>query len=327
MRNFWIAFTFVLAAFSFYPAASSAETVGLTLDWVINGRHAPYYVALEKGYWKKAGLDVEISRGFGSSDTVKKIAAGSSTFGFADPGSLVVARARGAKVKLVSIFYGKAPFAVFSKAKTGIRSPKDLAGKNLGAPIGDSIRTVFPAFAKQVGINAGAVNWITMPPAAKAPALLAGKVDGITNFIFDKVKWDREAKKVGPIQMLLFADYGFSIYSNGIAVTDGTASSKPKAIRAFLAGAIKGYEDAINQPKEAVKMFLKHKPLLDPNIAHGEMPLIKRLVLTEDAKKHCIGWIDPGKIAETGRVMLAAHNVKETVDIKTTYTNGFLPCK
>ena len=91
MRNFLIAFAFVLAAFSFYPATPSAETVGVTLDWVINGRHAPYSVALEKGYWKMAGLDVDIPRGFGSSDTVKQIAAGSSDFGFADPGFLVVA--------------------------------------------------------------------------------------------------------------------------------------------------------------------------------------------------------------------------------------------
>src|ERR1700759_1736930 len=72
---------------------SAEDKVALSLDWVVNGTHAGYFVAREKGFYKDAGLDVTVSRGFGSGDTVKRVANGSATFGIADSGAIIAARA------------------------------------------------------------------------------------------------------------------------------------------------------------------------------------------------------------------------------------------
>src|SRR6516165_12624873 len=73
--------------------AAAEDKVGLALDWIINGTHAGYYVARDKGLYREAGLEVTIARGFGSGDTVKRVANGSATFGIADSGAIIAARA------------------------------------------------------------------------------------------------------------------------------------------------------------------------------------------------------------------------------------------
>ena len=64
------------------------ETVSLAVDWILNGTHAGYFIAQEKGFYKEKGLDVSISRGFGSGDTIKRVATGSVDFGIADTGAV-----------------------------------------------------------------------------------------------------------------------------------------------------------------------------------------------------------------------------------------------
>lgn len=64
--------------------AWAQERVTLRLDFVPSGYHGPFYVALDKGYYREEGLEVRIGRGFGSTDTIKRVSTGADTFGFAD---------------------------------------------------------------------------------------------------------------------------------------------------------------------------------------------------------------------------------------------------
>src|SRR5260370_25156240 len=166
-----VAFVSMLAAAGARPA-DAAETNFIT-DFGFNGRHAYFYVGREKGYYKAEGFDVNFLRGQGSADAIKKVAAGIATFGFADAGSLVLARGNdGVPVKLVSIVYAKPPQAIFAIKGSGIASPKDLEGQTVADTPSSSVRLLFPAFAKAAGIDADKVKSVLAEGSAR-PSLLA----------------------------------------------------------------------------------------------------------------------------------------------------------
>ena len=145
------------------------ESVTLITDFGYNGRHAYFFVALEKGYYKEAGLDVKIVRGQGSVDAIRQTGAGNAMFGFADAGSLTLARANDQiPVKLVAIVYAKPPQAIFCREDAGLKQAKDLEGQSIANPAGGSIPDMFPAFAKAAGIEAAkCAGW--SPAATRCP--------------------------------------------------------------------------------------------------------------------------------------------------------------
>ena len=117
--------------------AQALDNVTLITDFGYNGRHAYFFVAIEKGYYKDADLDVKVVRGQGSVDAIRQVGANNAIVGFADAGSLVLARGNDQiPVKLVSIVYAKPPQAVFCREDSGIKQPKDLEGASIANPAG-----------------------------------------------------------------------------------------------------------------------------------------------------------------------------------------------
>ena len=115
----------ILTVSIFAGNTRAAEPVSLITDFGYNGRHAYFFVALDKGYYSAANLDVKILRGQGSVDAIRQTGNNNATFGFADAGSLVLARGNDKiPVKLAAIVYAKPPkefFAAATRASTNQR--------------------------------------------------------------------------------------------------------------------------------------------------------------------------------------------------------------
>src|SRR5262245_35983394 len=127
--------------------AQAPEKVTFALNWFAVGDHAAYWVALDRGYYKAKGLDVEMQNSKGSGDSIAKVDTGRADVGLADSAVVIAAVARGAKTKVVGMVFDKTPLNVWSWKDAPITRPKDLEGKTVGAPPGDGQRQVFPAFA------------------------------------------------------------------------------------------------------------------------------------------------------------------------------------
>ena len=163
--------------------ARAADNVSVITDFGFNGRHAYFFVALEKGYYRDAGLDVRLIPGQGSVDAIRQVGAGNATFGFADAGSLVLARANDQiPVQLVAIVYAKPPQAIFCREDAGLKTPKDLEGNSIANPAGGSIPDMFPAFAKAAAIDASKVRWVVASSSALPGLLATGKVPCVGQF-------------------------------------------------------------------------------------------------------------------------------------------------
>src|SRR5260370_5326162 len=129
--------------------------VKFALDWKFEGPSAPYFVAIDKGYYKAEGLNVTVDSGPGSVAGIARVAAGTYPIGFFDINSLVKFRDQNPdkKVQAVLMMYDKPAFAIGTTAKTVIPKPTDLEGRVLGAPAADGAFAQWKAFVKENRIN------------------------------------------------------------------------------------------------------------------------------------------------------------------------------
>jgi NitT/TauT family transport system substrate-binding protein len=314
-----VAFGLMLAA----TGIRSAEAADLNFitDFGFNGRHAYFYVAREKGYYKAEGFDVNFLRGQGSADAIKKVAAGLATFGFADAGSLVLARGNdGLPVKLVSIVYAKPPQAIFALKETGIASPKDIEGKTIADTASSSVRLLFPAFAKAAGIDASKVKWVVAEGSALPSLLANGRVDAICQF---SVGEPLIAAAVAPreIARIAYKDAGLNFYGNGIIASEETITQHPDQVRAFVRATIKGMKDAFANPAEAAAIMAKYQKELTPAVIEGETTLVGELA---EVKGQKLGFIEPKSIAGTVDVISANFTLKNPVQPIDLFVPGFV---
>lgn len=305
--------------------ARAADKVVLGLDWQVLGRHAGFFVAKEKGFYAREGIDVHIERGYGAADAVKRLAAGQTQFAFGDAGSVVLARAQGIEAKAVAMVYARAPFVLWTRADAGIRNPKDLEGKSIGSPAGASVRLLFPAFAKVTKVDASKVNWVTVDVTGLYPLLLSGKVNAIVDFELGWPTISKRAAEAGvKIRPFKFADYGFEMYSNAILATDAMIRDNGDLVRRFVKASLAGYQAAFADPKGAAEIVAKTVPQLDVPSAAQEVRIVETLARSPEASKQGFGYISPAKMTRTRDIVAETYDVKKAIPVDDLFTNKFL---
>ena len=202
------------------PAADAADKITFVTDFGYNGRHAYYFVALDKGYYARQNLEVDIVRGQGSADAVKQVAAGTAQLGFADTAAVILGRGNDQiPTKLVAMVYAKPPHAIFVLKDSGISKPKDLEGKKIADTAFSAVPKLFDAYAKAAKIDGSKVTWLVATSDALPGMLKTGRADGIGQFT---VGAPLLAKTAAPqeIHALAYADVGLDLYGNGIIASD-----------------------------------------------------------------------------------------------------------
>ncbi len=303
------------------PARAAATDLNFITDFGFNGRHAYFYVALQKGYYAAEGLNVTIQRGQGSADAIKKVASGAATIGFADAGSLVLARGNdGIPVKLGAVIYATPPHAIFALAGSGIKSPKDLEGRSVADTAFSAMPVIFGAYAKAAGIDKSKVTW-TAAEGASLPSLLAtGRVDAIGQFtVGEPLLQAATAPKT--LVRLAYKDVGLDYYGNGIVAAEQTLTEKPDLVKRFIAATLKGMQDAFADPAAAGVIFNSYHKQVSAEIARDETALVKELAIIPGAKP---GVIDPARIKSTVEVMASAYQLKTPVKPEDLFVPGLV---
>lgn len=164
----------------------AAEKITIVLDFTVSGYHAPFFVAQDKGYFTEQGLEVQIGRGYGSGDTVKKVASGVADVGLNHPAPLIIANADGGNLRTVMGYLNQEMCAVYSAVEDGnVRAPKDIEGKVWGGPPGDVCSIMLTALAERAGFDLGKVKMQEMDAPQRLPMLATGQITATGSF-FDK---------------------------------------------------------------------------------------------------------------------------------------------
>ncbi len=314
----------LVAASAVSGAAQAPEKVVFALNWFAVGDHAAYWVALDRGYYKAKGLDVELQNSKGSGDSIAKVDTGRADVGLADSAVVIAAVGRGAKIKVVGMVFDKTPLNVWSRKDAPITRPKDLEGKTIGAPPGDGQRQVFPAFAKLTGIDASKVTWVNVEPAAKVPALAEKRVDAVADYTTGLPFYEKAIGK-GNVVMMPWADHGFDMYSISIVASEKTMKERAKMLRAFLEASYLGWRDVMENPKSALEIFKKRVPEIDLSIIEPNMMMGLDLMKTDRYARHGIGWIEDKKMCQSVDLVNTYMGVPTKVDCKAVFTTEFLP--
>jgi NitT/TauT family transport system substrate-binding protein len=318
-----IAGALIASAMLLRPSASTAlDKVTLITDFGLYGRHAFFFEALDRGYYRDAGLEVKIVRSQGSADAIRQVGAGNAMFGFADAGTLVLARANDQiPVKLVAAVYRKPPHGIFCRDDSGLKKPKDLEGNAIATTAGSSNPRLFPAFAKAAGIDAEKVRWVIVSPESLPSVLATNKVPCVAEYSTAEAVLQSQ---LGHTKLVRFnySDAGLNFYSNGIVATAATIASKPDLVHRFVEATVRGMKDAFADPMAAGTIMQRLVPQVDATIAKKEIEVVAKLAQIPGQP---LGEIDPASIDATLDVIKGGFQLKTPVAAADVYTSGFVP--
>ncbi len=301
------------------------EKVTFSLNWVPYGLHYGIFAAEALGYYREAGLDLDIQRGYGSGDTVKRTATGAADIGMADMASVIVGRGNGLAVKQVATLLDRSADAIFYLKGAGIGMPKDLVGRSLGASIGETTLNLMPVFAANAGFDHKKVEIVNLAPPAKFPAFVSKKVDAIVAFRTEEPGILAAASKAGvQVDRFLFSDFGVDYYSIGFIVSDETLAKRPEMVKRFLAALLRGYAFAFKNPQAAADMFIKRFPESNRDLSFAQWNVSIEHVLTDRTRANGLGYIDRAKMQHTLELITKYQEVKQTVGLDDIYSTAVL---
>jgi NitT/TauT family transport system substrate-binding protein len=313
-----------------WTAAQAQETnLKFQLDWRFEGPAALFLVPAAKGYFKTEGLNVTIDAGNGSGGTVTRVASGTYDMGFADLAALMefVANNPAAPNKPVAVMmvYNNTPAAVLALKKSGIKTPKDLDGKKMGAPVFDAGRKSWPIFAK--ANNVSGVTWTSMDPPLRETMLVRGDVDAITGFSFTSLlNLEARGVKNEDVVVLPYPQYGVKLYGNAIIVGEEFLKKNPDAVKRFLKAFTKGMKDVIADPKAGIATVKARDGIINEALELRRLNLaLDATVLTPDAKAEGFGNALGPRLSLMASQVSDAFGTKERINPNAVWNGSFLP--
>lgn len=309
---------------------SSADTrLPFALDWRFEGPAAPYVLARQAGYFRDAGLEVEITEGKGSLDAIPKVATGAYPVGLADMEALIkfLDANPGAPVAAAMVVYDKPATAMVGRKSLGVSAIRDIEGKVLGAPPPDGAWAQFPLFARLNGIDMAKVTVEPIGFPVREAMLAEGKVQAVTGFSFSVyLSLARLGVPEEDISVFPFADNGLDYYGSVVIVNTDYAKAHPEEIRGFLKAVVRGWKGAIADPSAAVELLRAHDPALDVALETRRLQMaITGNVLTDRVRENGFGGIDPVRFGRAIEQMKTVFDFRQTPDPARCFIADFLP--
>jgi NitT/TauT family transport system substrate-binding protein len=301
------------------------QSATLRLDWVPTGYHAPFFYAVDKGYYKDVGIDLQVFDGKGSGPSVQAVAAGTDTFALAALTSMTLAVAEGAKVKAVAAMIQRQPDAIISLSDgANITTVKGVEGKKMAYTAGSSGERLFSALAKANGFDEAKVTKLTMEAGAKLTAVLNGTADFTVDWPFTRGPLIEAQNKKGTY--VYYADNGVNVLGHGLMASLDTISTKAALVKAFTQASIKGIDEGLKNPEAAVDAMIKFRPEIANQraVQLAQLKGLTPLLHTPATAGKPTGEMAPADWDTTLKLLTDYFGLKAGVTASSLYTNEFL---
>jgi len=314
----------VLAAVLLATAPARAEDkVQFRLNWILYGFHTPFYLGLERGYYKDEGIDLTIGEGQGSVRAVQTVGAKGDTFGLSDGGSVIAGVSKGAPVRSVMAVTNSSPYAVTVRNDAGIKTLKDLEGKTVASAPGEAGLALLPALLKRNGVDAEKVNILRVEGAGKMVAIAEKRAEAIMSGL-DNQSITLAAQGV-PITDFGYAAYGVNTVGLTIHAHRDTLAGNPDLVRRFVKATLRSFEAAIKDPDASVKAGQKVKPDLDTALSLTQLKVGIGLIKSPASKDLPSGQFAPQDWRDTVELMKTYQDLQTDLKPEEFYTNEFVP--
>jgi NitT/TauT family transport system substrate-binding protein len=319
----------LLAAIFAWPLPALAETaVHLKLDRKIDGPAAPFFVAIDKGYFKAEGLDVMIEAPAGEPDTAKLLATSNYDMAVADLNLLIELRDQGATAaRAMFVVFDKPPAAIIARRSRGLATPGDLAGKTLAAPANEAASAEWPIFAKVNGIDPDKVMVEIVGLPVRDPMLASGEVDAVTgNAFISYVDLKERGVPKDDLVVWQMADYGVELYGAAIVASETFIAEKPEAIRGFLRAYVKALKETLRDPGAAIDSVLRRSDgaRKDVELERLRMAIADNIV-TPAVRTGGFGAVDPARFATALDQLALTYRFKSRDKATASFDPSFLP--
>jgi len=293
--------------------------ISLPMGYIPNIQFAPFYVAVEKGYFKDAGIEIEFDYKF-ETDGVALVGAGELPFAVVSGEQVLLARAQGLPVTYVAAWYQQYPVSVVAKSEAGVLIPQDLKGRKIGLP------GLFGA--NYVGLrallNAGKLTEddVTLDSIGfnQVELMAAGEQDIVVGYTANE-PIQLKARGIAVTEIRV-ADYA-QLAANGLLAGEKVIAENPDLVRAFVGAFLKGLQYTIDNPNEAFTLSESHIP----NFVDLDMDVQKQVLDTsiEQWKADRLGYSDPQAWENMQNVLIDMSLLTEKMDLSKAFTNEFIP--
>ena len=293
--------------------------IRLPLGYIPNIQFAPLYVAIEKGYFKEAGIDIEFDYKF-ETDGVALVAAGELPFAVVSGEQVLLARAKGLPVTYIAAWYQQYPVSVVAKSELGIVIPQDLKGKKIGLPgLFGANYVGLRALLNAAKLSESDVTLDTIG-FNQVETMAAGQQDIVVGYTANEPIQLR-ARGIA-VTELRVADYA-QLAANGLLASEKVITENPELVRAFVGAFLKGLKDTLDNPDEAFTLSGKYIP----NFSDLEAAVQKQVLTTsiEQWQATRLGYSDPQAWENMQNVLLDMGLLTEKLDLNKAFTNEFIP--
>jgi NitT/TauT family transport system substrate-binding protein len=322
-----VAAGFVVGMFVVPASTQTAPTkVRFALQWSDLAYFTPLFVAQEKGFFKQANLDVSLVYGNGAPQALAQTGAGLFDLTWTDAIVGLKAIGTGVPLTMVGTYGPNSVIAYIGLDGHGISQPKDLEGKTLGGPPGDTGIVLLPAFAKFAGFDAAKVKVLNMDAGSRVPALFQHRIDFLVSYDGGSLQvLDLEAKKQGrKAVILLWRDYGFNAMGLVFWSNNDFAKKNPDVVRRFLRAAYQGVQFAMQEPDQAADIYTAVAPALNKEATRAAVKSLMKTFNHPGQIKNGLGYIDPKDLEVTYDIAQKFADMTPLRDLKSAYTNEFV---
>jgi NitT/TauT family transport system substrate-binding protein len=318
--------TLVAVAVLAMSAANAAERpLKVRMDYLFQGYQAPFFVALDKGYYREAGLNVDLLSGQTSGVGLRTVASGAEEIGFLDAGVAAIGISKGAPVQVVTGIVQKNPTVVVSRKTNPVNTPKDMEGKSISWPPGAAANFLIAAMWRANNVDESKVRKVSTTREAAEALFLDNKVEMSPAFVNAVWASYQASGRSGDMQILRVSDFGVNPLSLGIVANTKLVSEEPQVLRGFVQATVRGLKDVIANPEEGWKTVVKLKPEVDPKLAQYGLENTLPLLETPETKGKPVGWMSEKDWAATVDFLANYMELSPKLPLDKYYTNAFLP--
>jgi NitT/TauT family transport system substrate-binding protein len=304
--------------------AQELQKVSLRLDWSALGYHAPFYLGAANGIYERAGLEVEIGEGKGSSNGALMAGNEADDFSFVDATTTARLISEGLPAKVVMGIYQRSTLSLFYGTASGMSQPSDLEGKRLSMCPGDGLSVYMPIYLEAIDVAQDSVEIVSVDCSVKYTVVAQGQADAVASYAVAG-KPLMQAVGIDDVARFDFADAGVTLPSFGIVTSVNKIQQDPDLVARFVEATQEAWAAAQNDPDAAVAAIVKARPLLQ-----GKETMLKETLVdsfqyieTPGTAGQRFGWQSPDEWRQAVDILVNYVGMKR-LEPDTFFTNEFV---